>query len=313
MLGNLQSATLPDGTQIDYVIDGKDRRVGKKVNGVLVQGLLYGDQLNPVAELDGTGAVVTRFVYGSKSNVPDYMEKSGITYRIVSDHLGSPLMVVNVASGVTVAQMEYDTFGNVTLDSNPGFQPFGFAGGIYDQHTKLTRFGARDYDAQTGRWTAKDPIRFDGGDTNLYGYVVGDPVNAADFSGLRAYSASETLVFLQAAREQSLREAINNHRGNGQFYFAFNSHSLDTFEVLWSTYNAHEFGNFLAGYSGSYLYGYAGYLGVRAAGIAANLADNGLNTDFDRSSAPYIDAGAALGEYDRRNGSEWGTRFFCGP
>ena len=154
VLGNLRSATLPDGTQIDYVIDGKDRRVGKKVNGVLVQGLLYGDQLNPVAELDGTGAVVTRFVYGSKSNVPDYMEKSGITYRIVSDHLGSPLMVVNVASGVTVAQMEYDTFGNVTLDSNPGFQPFGFAGGIYDQHTKLTRFGARDYDAQTGRWAA---------------------------------------------------------------------------------------------------------------------------------------------------------------
>ena len=101
----------------------------------------------------------------------------------VSDHLGSPLMVVNVASGGTVAQMEYDTFGNVTLDSNPGFQPFGFAGGIYDQHTKLTRFGARDYDAQTGRWTAKDPIKFDGGDTNLYGYVVGDPVNLVDPSG----------------------------------------------------------------------------------------------------------------------------------
>jgi RHS repeat-associated protein len=27
----------------------------------------------------------------------------------------------------------------------------------------LVRFGARDYDASTGRWTAKDPIRFDGG------------------------------------------------------------------------------------------------------------------------------------------------------
>ncbi len=34
---------------------------------------------------------------------------------------------------------------------NPSFQPFGFAGGLYDLDTKLTRFGARDYDAETSR------------------------------------------------------------------------------------------------------------------------------------------------------------------
>jgi len=63
-------------------------------------------------------------------------------------------------------------------------QPFGFAGGIYDQHTRLTRFGARDYDAETGRWTAKDPIRFGGRSANLYGYVMSDPINLIDPSGL---------------------------------------------------------------------------------------------------------------------------------
>ncbi len=42
----------------------------------------------------------------------------------------------------------------------------------------------RHYDARIGRWTSKDPIRFDGGDTNLYGYVVSDPVNFIDPSGL---------------------------------------------------------------------------------------------------------------------------------
>jgi RHS repeat-associated protein len=62
--------------------------------------------------------------------------------------------------------------------------PFGFAGGLYDADTKLTRFGYRDYDAETGKWTAKDPIGFDGGDTNLYGYVLGDPVNFIDINGL---------------------------------------------------------------------------------------------------------------------------------
>jgi len=49
--------------------------------------------------------------------------------------------------------------------------------------TALVRFGARDYDPQTGRWTNKDPIGFAGGDVNLYGYVVGDPANRYDLTG----------------------------------------------------------------------------------------------------------------------------------
>ena len=116
---------------------------------------MYEDQLRPVAELDGAGNVVTRFVYGTKINVPDYMVKGGVTYRIISDHLGSPRLVINITTGEIAQQIDYDEFGNILTDSNPGFQPFGFAGGIYDQHTKLVRFGARDYDAETGRWTAK--------------------------------------------------------------------------------------------------------------------------------------------------------------
>ncbi len=61
--------------------------------------------------------------------------------------------------------------------------PWG-AGGLYDADTKLTRFGYRDYDAYTGKWTAKDTIGFAGDDTNLYGYVLGDPVNFVDADGL---------------------------------------------------------------------------------------------------------------------------------
>jgi RHS repeat-associated protein len=92
--------------------------------------------------------------------------------------------VIDVATGDVAQRMDYDAFGNVLSDSNPGFQPFGFAGGLYDRDTKLVRFGARDYDPEVGRWTAKDPIRFGGGDTNLYGYVVADPINLVDQDGL---------------------------------------------------------------------------------------------------------------------------------
>ncbi len=184
VLGNLKAVSLPGGSTVEYVIDGQNRRIGKKVNGTLTQGFLYQNQLNPVAELDGVGAIVSRFVYGTKANVPDYMIKGGVTYRIVSDHLGSPRLVINTTDGTVAQRMDYDEFGNITADTNPGFQPFGFAGGLYDQHTGLTRFGARDYDAQVGRWAIKDRVRFNGGDSNLYGYVWNDTVNLIDPFGL---------------------------------------------------------------------------------------------------------------------------------
>ena len=78
---------------------------------------------------------------------------------------------------------KYDPYGKVIKDTNPGFQPFGFAGGLYDHQTGLVRFGARDYDAETGRWTTKDPIGFDGGSANLYTYALNNPVNFIDTEG----------------------------------------------------------------------------------------------------------------------------------
>ena len=185
VLGSLLSVTLPNATQIDYVVDGRNRRVGKKVNGNLVQGFLYNGQLQVAAELDGAGNVVSRFVYGTKSNVPDYMLRGGNTYRIISDNLGSPRVVVDAASGAIVERVDYDEFGQILATSaGIGFLPFGFAGGLYDADTSLVRFGARDYDPMTGRWTAKDPVLFSGGDTNLYGYVLNDPINRIDPEGL---------------------------------------------------------------------------------------------------------------------------------
>lgn len=89
----------------------------------------------------------------------------------------------NTTDGTVAQRIDFDEFGQVLIDTNPGFQPFGFAGGLYDTHTGLVRFGARDYDALTGRWTAKDAIRFNGGTTGLYSYAFEDPVNFADPNG----------------------------------------------------------------------------------------------------------------------------------
>jgi hypothetical protein len=56
-----------------------------------------------VAELNGSNQVVSRFVYASKANVPDYMISGGVTYRLISDHLGSVRLVANASTGA-VAQ-----------------------------------------------------------------------------------------------------------------------------------------------------------------------------------------------------------------
>ena len=212
VLGNLRGVDLPDGTEIDYIVDGESRRVGKVVNGTLETELLYKDALNPIAELDNSGNVVSRFVYGSKFNVPDYFESNKAdgstwkTYRIISDHLGSPRLVVDTETGEVAQRIDYDEFGRVFEDTNPGFQPFGFAGGLYDTDTGLVRFGARDYDAETGRWTTKDPIRFDGGDTNLYGYVLADPVNEIDPLGEGLWNCLKCNYYMNFVLDEPLEE-----------------------------------------------------------------------------------------------------------
>ncbi|MEO6602101.1 MAG: RHS repeat-associated core domain-containing protein, partial [Polyangiaceae bacterium] len=99
-------------------------------------------------------------------------------------------VIVNATSGAVVQRSSHDEFGNVVEDSNVGFTPFGFAGGLYDADTGLVRFGARDYDPQVGRWISKDPIRFDGGQANLYVYANNDPLNATDSTGLVVYECT---------------------------------------------------------------------------------------------------------------------------
>jgi len=171
------SVQFPNGDNIEYLIDGQNRRIGKKVNGVIVKKWIYSGQLSPIAELDSTGNVVAQFV-------GNCMIKNGVTYKLVTDHLGSVRLVLNVATGTIAQKIEYDDNGNVTQNTNPDLQPFAYAGGLYDTQTKLVRFGARDYEATTGRWICKDPIGFEGQQSSLYAYVGNDPINKVDINGL---------------------------------------------------------------------------------------------------------------------------------
>jgi RHS repeat-associated protein len=125
--------------------------------------------------------------------VPDFMVKNGETFRIVSDQTGSVRLVVNAQTGEVAQRIDYDEFGRITHNTNPGFQPFGFGGGLYDEDTQLTHFGAREYDAFAGRWTSQDPAGFVSGN-NLHAYAGNDPVNFGDPSGLAPCDCSQNLL-----------------------------------------------------------------------------------------------------------------------
>jgi RHS repeat-associated protein len=181
--GALRGVTLSDGRTIKYLVDADGRRVGREVDGKLVAQYLYRPDGSIAAELDSAGRVVSRFGYDNAGHLA-LVERGGATYRVITDTVGSPRLILNSRTGAVAEEITYDAWGNVTRDAAPRFIPIGFAGGLRDPDTGLVRFGARDYDPTTGRWTAADPIRFAGGDANLYRYAAADPVNLTDRTGL---------------------------------------------------------------------------------------------------------------------------------
>ena len=180
--GELLSVMLPDGRIIEYVHDPLGRRIAKKLDGVIVEKYLWQGLTRLLAVYDGSDNLLMRFEYAD-GRMPVIMTKGGSTYYLTYDQVGS-LRVVADASGNVVKRIDYDSFGNIIDDTDPTFEvPFGFAGGLHERDTGHVRFGYRDYDPDTGRWIAKDPILFSGGDTDLYRYCLNNPINLVDSTG----------------------------------------------------------------------------------------------------------------------------------
>ena len=181
--GELLKVQLPDKRIISYDHDPLGRRIAKRIDGVMVEKYLWQGLTKLLAVYDGADNLKQRFEYAD-DRLPVSMTTEGVRYFLAYDQVGSLRLVVD-GSGNVVKRIDYDAFGNIVNDSNPAMRiPFGFAGGLHDRDIGLVRFGYRDYDPDTGRWTAKDPIGFAGGDTDLFGYCFNNPINFVDQNGL---------------------------------------------------------------------------------------------------------------------------------
>jgi RHS repeat-associated protein len=91
------------------------------------------------------------------------------------------------SQGNILNHLSYDSFGNVTGESNPDVDfRFGYTGREFDEETGQYYYRARYYDSGVGRFISEDPIGFDAGDPNLYRYVLNSPANYTDPSGNNA-------------------------------------------------------------------------------------------------------------------------------
>ncbi|NUN04485.1 MAG: RHS repeat-associated core domain-containing protein [Bdellovibrio sp.] len=225
--GTLAAVNMPE-KNVEYGTDHEGRRIEKKINGVKLENYIWDGLLRLVAITNASGVIQKKFIY-SDGHAPDYMlDAQGNTYLFVTDHRGSVVGVLNANNGQIVQSIEYTEWGAVVSDSNPGFQPFGFAGGLNDRDTGLVRFGARDYDPEIGRWTSKDPILFNGGDTNLFGYVQNDPVNFIDPSG----KLFENIIAKYTTpKQQAAIGAATGVIGAALMYGSFNPFAGVTFSI----------------------------------------------------------------------------------
>jgi RHS repeat-associated protein len=166
-----------------FAHDEDGQRVAKYLNGQLVEAYQWLDFVRLAAFHDGQHAY--EFAYRDGERTPFAMRRDdGVVAGLFYDQVGSLRVVADMDDNV-IKEVLYDPFGGIIEDTNPDLRlPLGFAGGLHDRDLGFVRFGWRDYDVRTGRWTAPDPIGDKGGDPDWYGYCLDDPVNGNDPMGL---------------------------------------------------------------------------------------------------------------------------------
>jgi RHS repeat-associated protein len=174
-----------------YIYDVFDRRIARSmypdglptIPPVAERRFVY-DRDHILLSFDNNNNLTHRYLYGPVLDMVLADESNGNILWTLADNLGTVRDLVS-SGGVVQNHRKYDSFGNLTSQSNAGIPTrFGYTGREWDADTGLYFYRSRYYDPLVGRFISEDLIGFAAGDTNLYRYVGNSPVNAIDPMGL---------------------------------------------------------------------------------------------------------------------------------
>jgi RHS repeat-associated protein len=165
--------------------DAFGRRVKKIASGVTTLYHYAGGNL--IAETDENGVTLRDYIYfnGEPVALKIYGTQFGTMYYFVNDHLGTPQKIVS-SSGRVVWAAGYFPFGKAQIKPKTVTNNLRFPGQYFDAESGLHYNRNRYYDSDTGRYITADPIGLEGG-INLYSYVLNNPMNWVDPSGLEVW------------------------------------------------------------------------------------------------------------------------------
>lgn len=200
-----QLTAIEGGTEASFSYDPFGRRVETTFGGETTSYLYDGQNIAQATGDDGTFTYLTGLaldeVYGRTDG-----EGETITY--VTDAQGS---VIGLAGpgGRLATSYTYTPHGERTVEGDADPNTLGFTGREHDP-SGLIYYRARYYSPDLGRFISEDPIGFEAGDTNLYRYVLGDPVNLTDPEGLQPAEVAGIAVCVATAW-YIMEEAFEQH------------------------------------------------------------------------------------------------------